>query len=232
MTAKRMLLALVVLSLPASDSNATVTVAVVDTGIDASTPNLCHMGHKSFVKTGPLVDENGHGTQMATVVNNTVKSKHGYCIVSIKWFDEKSTGPEKVANMAKAIQYAANINASIINISGGGGEPEESERIAVLNAINKRIPVVAAAGNEDSDLSKSCNYFPACYDVRVITVGNLQPRTRTRQPSSNYGNYIKRWEIGTNLFLKLPDGQQVLGTGTSHAAAVATGKLVKAKLNK
>lgn len=209
-----------------------ITIAVIDTGIDKDEPNLCKFGHKSFVGGNPLVDRVGHGTHIAGLINRNIGENRGdFCLVSIKWHENNVSGVDEVTAMRKAIQYAININVDYINISAGGSGPREDERKVVLNALNKGITVVAAAGNEFDNMDQKCDYYPACYDNRIITVGNLE-KMGSRAPSSNYGNYVKRWEVGTNVVSDFPNGVQALLTGTSQSTAVATGKLVHDKLNR
>lgn len=235
MTTKKYLAAAAFLAAVALTPNESIskpiTIAVIDTGVDRHIAHLCKYGHRSFIDSEPLKDHVGHGNQMASLINQQIKSPGEYCIVSIKWFDPKAEASINIDNLQRAIQYAVNIKVAYMNISGGGLSADPDERSAVLTALNNGITIVAAAGNENSNLDKSCNYFPACYDSRIITVGNKQGRT-TRQPSSNYGHYIKHWEVGTSVISIMPDGTRAIGTGTSQATAITTGKLVNARLRK
>lgn len=205
-------------------------VAVIDTGVDRNDKHLCKSEHKSFssLETDPLQDNNGHGTHIAGLIEQYAKDKK-YCIVAIKFHSPRASGKENTDNMIKAIHYAVAIHADFINISGGGGNSEREESRVIFMALNLGIKVVVAAGNERHDLSKDCNYFPACYDKRLIVVGNLKKhsdQTIDRAPSSNYGTQVNRWEIGTDVVSNLPGGKQGKMTGTSQATAIATGKLI------
>ena len=243
----------------------TLTIAVIDTGIDKALPNLCKFGHKSFVnkpdllidEANPLTDNHGHGTHIAGLI-----SKHAgegsYCLVAIKYYSEANSGKQNLENMKQALRYAINIKVDFINISAGGPERDEDEYALIKEALDKGIKVDVAAGNEKSDLDKSCNYFPACYDKRLVVVGNLEitkdfrhldPEMKLlgmlagigdkigtyetqRSPTSNYGNYVNRWEIGTNVESTMPGGKTGYMSGTSQATAVATGEMVRVQLHK
>jgi subtilisin family serine protease len=224
----------------------TVTIAVIDTGIDPSVSHLCKFGHKSFARRypNPLIDENGHGTHVSGLIASNA-GDGDYCLVAIKYYDETVSGQENLRNLVKAMQYAVNIDVNFINISGGGPEFSESEYGVIKEALTKHITLVVAAGNEKSDLDKECDYYPACYDTKIVSVGNLDsvsgsielPNTderhdKDRSPSSNYGRRVTRWEIGTNVESTLPGGRRGRMTGTSQATAVATGKLVLETLHK
>jgi len=235
----------------------TTTVAVIDTGIDASNPKLCKSGHKSFIDNQPLVDHHGHGTHVAGLIVREAGDLN-YCLVAIKYYSVKNTGAQNLANLIKAMDYLINIKIDYINISGGGPEFNETEYLAFEKALNSKIKIFAAAGNEKDDLDKSCNYFPACYDKRIVMVGNLEVgadyrnmdndwkflamiagmgnkletyETR-RSPSSNYGKRVTQWEVGTDQKSSLPGGKTGYMSGTSQATGVATGKALKARLSK
>jgi len=258
--------ALLLMLVPAKATLArTLTVAVIDTGIDKGEANLCRFGHKSFlpskngVKDSALQDNHGHGTHIAGIIN-TNAGEGNYCLVSIKFYSESNPGWKNLANEMAAFRYAINIKVDFINLSGGGPERNPQEEALIKEALDKGITVVVAAGNEDADLNKECNYFPACYDKRLVVVGNLQENKAwvelandpawtqlaqlagygdklgkvetSRSPSSNYGDVVNRWEVGTDVLSTLPGGQYGHMTGTSQATAVATGKLLKARLKK
>jgi len=239
----KLLIALAFLSLNVANAKTTV-VAVIDSGIDGASPNhLCKHGHKSFSTrlTDPLKDEEGHGTHIAGIISSTA-GDGDYCIVSIKYYDSKAQGKENGIAMIKSIQYAVNIKVDFINISGGGPEPSHKEYAAVLNALNKNIRMIVAAGNEHENLDNLCNYYPACYDKRIVMVGNLQVNKDKFDdydnnivepcPSSNYGKRVTRWEIGTDVLSTLPGGKKGYMTGTSQATAVATGLELREVLKK
>lgn len=237
MTIKNYLFTVIMVAflIPTESTSRPIIIAVLDTGIDKSVTNLCKFGHKSFVDSSPLSDNMPHGTHIAGLINQFIgssKHKNEYCIVSIKWWQRSAVTEENVKNMTRAIQYAININVDYINISAGGNTSDPIEKAVVTKALDKGITIIAAAGNNGADLSDNCNFYPACYDDRIVTVGNWQDQSKSRQPTSNYGNYIKQWEIGTNLLSNFPNGKRGYLTGTSQATAVATGKLVKAELEK
>jgi subtilisin family serine protease len=223
-------------------SGKTLTIAVIDTGIDYRAPDLCRMGHKSFVKElpNPLTDENGHGTHVAGLVSQ-IAGSGDYCLVAIKYYNERAAGFVNMEALVQAINYAVNIKVDFINISGGGQVENVYERKAIKAALDMGITVVTAAGNENSDLGKNCNFFPACYDKRIVVVGNLNVNNEhevSRAPTSNYGTRVERWQNGTDALSNLPAPPDAPGlrrgymTGTSQAAGIATGWLVRAQLAK
>ncbi len=253
-----LVLSALLLACPASAK--TLTVAVIDTGIDTSVGKLCKYSSKSFTDSSPK-DEHGHGTHVAGLIVQNA-GDNDYCLVSLKYYREQNTGKENLRHMLDAIRYAVDLKVDYINISGGGDVAVPEERALIKKALDAGIVVVAAAGNEHNDLDKLCNFFPACYDPRIVVVGNLEitkdfrdlnyewrglakdaglenllGTVETRKAyGSNYGKVVNRWEIGTNVRSNIPStlGFARYGymSGTSQATAVATGKLIKLQFNK
>lgn len=223
-----------------------IKVAVIDTGISKTMLNsstLCKTGHKTFIGDS-ILDNHNHGTHISSTIDQNTKNffvgKDGgddklksitldYCQIIIKFYDPGSN-TDFLQNTIKAFEYAIEQKVDIINYSAGGVEPSQEEKKAVIKALDSGIIVVAAAGNEKSDLSKQ-GYYPALYDSRIIVVGNLDS-TKQVAKSSNFGTRVNDWEIGTNVLGKLRDGTYGYMTGTSQAAAIKTGNLIRQMVSK
>ena len=225
-----LILALILVLVPLRSTEAkTLTIAVIDTGIDRALPNLCHFGHRSFVESSkdPLKDDDGHGSHVAGLISSNA-GVDDYCLVSIKYYSPDGAGNGKnVRNMQKALQYAINIKVDFINISSSGPSADEKERALIMKALSMGIKIVVAAGNNRDNLDLGCDIYPACYDSRIVVVGNLQAirdgnvgldGDLRREPSSNYGGTINRWEMGTDVISTLPGGKTGRKTGTSIPA--------------
>jgi hypothetical protein len=144
---------------------ASVRVAVIDSGVDIAHPELDESigAGRSFVGSTWRVDSNGHGTfvagQIAAAVNN------GQGIAGIAFQSElliakvvRRDGTISPEAEARAIRWAVDNNARIINLSFGGvRDPHDSgrdtysalEAAAVEYAVRKGALVVAAVGNGD-----------------------------------------------------------------------------------
>lgn len=220
---------LLLLLIPVRALSKTLTIAVIDTGVDRDNSKLCKTGHKSFVDGDPdaLDDKVGHGTHVAgTIAING--GNHDYCLVSLKFYGTAQSYSENLISMRKALQYAINIKVDFINISGGGAPFDAEEYRILRRAVKKNITTVVAAGNENTNLDTACTFFPACYDLPLIVVGNLRATINfERSPSSNYGKRVNVWEVGTDVLSSLPHGHMGYMSGTSQAAAVATGKMIR-----
>ncbi|RMI38013.1 serine protease [Actinomadura harenae] len=151
-----------------------VTVAVLDSGVDASQSDLA-----GSVVTGPdyttgaapsgTVPKRLHGTNMASII-----AGHGHGpgdgegmmgvapearVLAVRVILERDepgygtfAGDKRYeGTIARGIRYAADHGADVVNLSLGRSYPLPAERDAVAYAISKGVVVVAAAGNGGAD---------------------------------------------------------------------------------
>jgi len=199
-------------------------VAVIDTGIAAPIFNnktkyhICEHWHKDLTGDG-IIDTHGHGTNVSGLIDSGAKGSN-YCQVIIKYYNPRSHDLDNMYRFVKAIQYAIDIHADYINISGGGVRPSIEEMIVIERALNRGIKIISAAGNERSDLTNK-TYYPAMYDDRITVVGNGLNNVH-HSLTSNYGARVNEWRDGENRI-----GFGITQTGTSQATAIYTGELIK-----
>ena len=207
-------------------------IAVIDSGFDYKYNkfvNLCPDGHKSFVKSSWDIDtRNGHGTNIASIIDGYIKKAPNYCIMIIKVFDFNQK--LEMNFLDKAINYAVEQKADIINMSLSGEDYNIHEYNSLQLALDKDILIFVAAGNNGRNLNKNCNIYPACYkfinNKGFAVIGNYS-EPGVKHPKSNKASFIKIWEVGTNIM-----AGGIMMTGTSQATAVATGKFVRRFLTK
>ncbi len=171
-------------------SGAGVTVAVVDTGIRKGTDlaSTCFVPGWDYVNNdSDPIDDNGHGTHVAGTVAQSTNNSLGVagvayksCLMPVKVLN--SVGSGTYTQVANGIYYAADNGAKVINLSLGGSSDSATLKDAVAYAYNKGVTVVAAAGNDSSNVL----IYPAAYDEYVIAVGATQ-YGETKAPYSNYG---------------------------------------------
>ncbi|HEY7482981.1 MAG TPA: S8 family serine peptidase [Streptosporangiaceae bacterium] len=150
-----------------------VTVAVVDTGVDAGHPQLAgRVRSIDVTKTGPS-DCLGHGTEVAGIIGAQDQRDRNRPfagiapdakILSVKYTNEEhSSGADP--NLAKAIKAAAGAKGvKVINVSSTAPDTPDL-REAVKYAQSRDILVVAAAGNvTDQQRGKEVPAYPAGYD--------------------------------------------------------------------
>ena len=177
-----------------------------------------------------LVDNHGHGTHISGIVGAVGGNGKGISGVSpkvslmtLKYFDPKSLGANNLENTVKAIHYAIENGAQIINYSGGGTDFSSKEKEAIVRAQKKGILFVAAAGNERSNSDQN-KYYPADYELdNIISVTAIDP-SENILPSSNYGQItVDIAAPGEQIYSTLPNGKYGPMTGTSQATAFVSG---------
>lgn len=207
-----------------------IRIAVIDTGI---VPNLdiplCKGLSKDFTGYDTLNDNMGHGTIVSSLVHIYAKDTN-YCQVLLRVFDANDIKQDPAGrpymdksfqHVTDAMKYLNTINVDIINLSLGGAFGDREEQKLFQALLDRNIYIINAAGNESLNLDKECNWFPGCYDPRIIMVGNLNP-DNTPNSTSNYGKRVNVWVIGTNIKI---NGRAY--TGTSFSAALLSGAMVK-----
>lgn len=151
-------------------------VAVVDSGVNASHPDLAGRVLPGYDFANDDADANDdvfHGTQVAGIIGASGDNGEGVAgmcwrcrILPVKVLDRKGRGSDDA--VAQGIRWAADQGARVINMSLGGAEDSRVLHDAVKYATSKNALVVAAAGNE-ADEGNPVDY-PAAYD-EVIAVG-------------------------------------------------------------
>jgi subtilisin family serine protease len=209
-----------------------ITIAVIDTGIDLKNPYLTKrmiipsdLKALDFSGQG-LQDKNGHGSHVTGLILAVFPQAK---ILPLNYYNRKATGKQNLAATIAALNYAIDQNVDIINYSGGGPYPDVDELRALKRAEKKGILIVAAAGNERSDLDNNLNaFFPASYKLsNIIVVGNVDNNLQ-RAPSSNFGkNSVDIMAFGFKSLSFGVDNQNCseYQTGTSQSAPLVTGAL-------
>jgi subtilisin family serine protease len=187
-------------------------------------------GWNFVTNNNSLVDNHGHGTHISGIIGAVGGNGKGISGVSpkvslmtLKYFDPKSLGANNLENTVKAIHYAIENGAQIINYSGGGTDFSLKEKEAIIRAQKKGILFVAAAGNERSNSDQN-KYYPADYDLdNIISVTAIDP-SKNILPSSNYGQItVDIAAPGKEIYSTLPNGKYGPMTGTSQATAFVSG---------
>ncbi len=186
-----------------------VRVAVVDTGIDYDHPDFRNTGTNStnsaqggqldraldrtFTSgevTADAWDAFGHGTHVAGIVAAATNNAIGVTgnapnatIVSLRTLDETGNGTE--VDIAAAIVHAVDVGAIVVNLSLGGYDFSQAEQDAVDYAWAHGTLLIAAAGNDATDLKPN---YPGALD-RVLAV-SATSREEMLTLYSNWGPYV------------------------------------------
>jgi subtilisin family serine protease len=177
-------------------------------------------------------DDHGHGTHVAGIIGAIANPKAGIAgvakrvsIMSVKYYSDANPGPVNLRNTVRAINYAVDHGAKIINYSGGGPEFSKDEFEAIKRAESKGVLFVAAAGNEQQDTDKAENaYYPSAYRLsNILSVAATDINNKLLK-SSNWGkSKVDVAAPGENIYSTLPNGRYGYMTGTSQATAFVSG---------
>jgi hypothetical protein len=210
-----------------------VTIAVLDTGIDASHPELAASGKvlpgfNAVDGSADTADARGHGTHVAGLLSGARDGRGMYGLaydarlLPVKVFPNSGSG--STAFVERGIRYAIG-RASIINMSFG--TPGEYTSRAMQEAVDAGLLVVAAAGNRGNDNPE----WPARFARegwarnRIIAVGAVDADNRIASFSNRAGD-TAAWYIvapGVDLPSTYLDGRYAYMGGTSMATAVVSG---------
>ena len=172
------------------NKGAGIGVAVIDTGIELSHPDLkgniiANKNCLSGVKNGN--DDNGHGTHTAGTIaaldNNigVVGAAPEAKLIAVKVLNRNGSGTwsSVICGIDWVTANAAKYNIKVVNMSLGGAGTSDNNcgntnndplHKAICNSRDAGVIYVVAAGNENKSASFS---VPASYDDTVITVSAL-----------------------------------------------------------
>lgn len=200
-------------------------IAVIDTGANYSHPDLkgkLLAGYDFVNSDSDASDDNGHGTGVAGTAaaasNNAtgVASVAWNCpVLPLKVLDASGSG--SYSNIVKAINYAADKGARVINMSLGATSSSSTLQSAVDYAWSKGAVLVAAAGNNGND---TLFYPAACKNVVAVSATNS---TDTITSWSSFGFYVDLAAPGENILTTWgSDYAYVSGTSFSSPITAAT----------
>ncbi|MGW5133532.1 type VII secretion-associated serine protease mycosin [Streptomyces sp. NPDC004135] len=228
-----------------------VTVAVLDTGVEADHPDLAGnvLPGKDLVRFGAEPGDRAwarHGTAMAGII-----AGHGHGpgnadgvlgiapeakILPVRVILEDGDPSRAKARstrgnaLAEGIRWAADHGADVINLSLGddsaSAHPEPTEDQAIQYALEKGVVVVASAGNGGEKGDRIS--YPAAYPG--VIAATAVDRAGTRASFSTRRWYATVSAPGVDVVIADPDHKYYEGWGTSAAAAFVSGAaaLVKA----
>ena len=153
-----------------------VDIAILDTGIDVSHPDLNVYKQVTFVSgTSSGNDDNGHGTHVAGIaaakddLQGVVGIAPGARLWAIKVLDSQGSGFDSdiIEGIDYITQHASEID--VVNMSFGGEGQDDALHTAIINSVNAGVTYVAAAGNGAAD---AASFVPASF-LEVITVSAI-----------------------------------------------------------
>ena len=154
-----------------------VKVAVIDTGIDSSHPDLSGSvdgGYSAITKTenpSDYQDDNGHGSHVAGTIaaHRDGKGVVGVApkarLYAVKVLNADGSG--SLADIIDGIVWAAKNKMDVANMSLGGPESSEALKKAIRFARGSGVVIVAAAGNSGEAVG-----FPAAYEDTIAVAAS------------------------------------------------------------
>ncbi|WUH90589.1 type VII secretion-associated serine protease mycosin [Streptomyces sp. NBC_00433] len=225
-----------------------ITVAVIDTGVDRSIPDLKGqvLDGKSFTYPvdSPYDDKIGHGTGMSSLIAGTGASEGGTGAIGVapeakilpirilndpRDTNEAASAVSFTVELDKAVRYAADSQARVINISQGvpATSLQPNDIAALQSALDyarsKGKLIFASTGN--SGEKGSPVEYPAA-SRGVAGIGALD-RNGNALPLSTKGPQVDLSAVGDNISKACPSGIRAncvnTSSGTSDASALTSG---------
>ncbi|MGW3858672.1 type VII secretion-associated serine protease mycosin [Micromonospora arida] len=213
-----------------------VVVAVIDSGVEASHPDLRGQvlpGGRSYGASGDgRSDDDGHGTHMAGIIaakpsrDGVDGIAPGAKILPIKM--RKEDGSYTDAGVAKGIRMAVDGGAKVINMSiGGPGLANPVQKSAIQYALDHDVVLVASAGNTakgHTAVGKPAN-TPGVIAVTGTTKGGAFWSGSVQGPEAVVA------APGDSVYNVTNEGGYGWGDGTSDSGAIvsALAALIRAK---
>ena len=225
------------------DGTGTVTgvnVYVIDTGVDATHPDINLINHVNFFPGEANADCNGHGTGVAGVIaakdngDYTVGVAPGAPVTGVKVVG--CAGVTLPSYIIQGVDWvtANAVKPAVANVSLGGLIPLIAVNTAVANSAASGVFYAVAAGNGNPWTGQA---FNACYSSPagagynrngvpngIVTVGATD--INDQEPSfSNYGVCVNLWAPGVNVTIPwlMSEGGTRLASGTSFSSPYTAG---------
>ena len=191
-------------------------IAIVDTGIDDSHPDLAgKVLKRANFTTDPDADGDGHGTHVAGIVASDTNNSLGVAslgydtkLFSVKVLDNNGSG--YYSWIANGVIWAADNGAKVINLSLGGSSDSQVLRDAINYAWGKGVVVVAAAGNSNSSRASYPGYYTNAIAVAATDSSD------NKASFSNYGSWVDVAAPGVSIYSTYR-GDYAYLSGTSMA---------------
>jgi thermitase len=200
-----------------------VTVAVLDTGIDPTHPDLAARlvpGWNFYGGNADTSDPHGHGTAVAGAAAAMANNGTGVAGVAgaARIMPVRIADPSAYAywsTVAQGLTWAADQGARVANISYAGVAGSASVQSAAQYMKNKGGLVVVCAGNNgiDEGLPLSTTMIPV----------SATDSTDTKASWSSFGNFVAMSAPGSGIWTTAVGGGYKSGNGTSYASPVTAG---------
>ena len=210
-----------------------VPIAIVDTGIQSTHPDLSGRvqtssgadctGITGTCFAGSAADDNGHGTHVSGIAGASTNNGVGVAgvgfsspLIPVKVLN--SSGSGSYASITNGIMWAVQQGAKVINMSLGGTGYSQSLCDAVTSALTSGVVVVAAAGNSASSIASYPAACPGAIGVAATDSGDGSA------PYSNFGSpdvFVSA--PGSGIYSTYYNSSYATLSGTSMASPFVAG---------
>ncbi len=219
-----------------------ILTGIFDTGISvyATTQatdfyNPSYMGFNFINPDNPPLDENGHGTHIASIIMNNLENQNN--VIQLRSYKtHNNNGQGSLFDVIQALDLAITDGVDIINMSfiymeekHHGNETKNAFKYALSKAFSlSEMLIIAAAGNDNNDNDfesqlSGLSAFPASFNnPNIISVASSDCLF-DKSSFSNYGTTsVDVFAPGENILGLNHLWQPLSNSGTSQATAFVT----------
>ncbi len=184
---------------------------------------------------GTIYDDDNHGTHVAGIILSVDQDifadplrRSRVQIMPLKFLNGNGVGT--TSDAIRAIYYAANNGASILNNSWGGSSYSYALAEAIAYTYTKGALFVAAAGNNGGN-NDAAPMYPASYDIPNVIAVAATTDYDYLASFSNYGdNTVHLGSPGTYILSTIDGDDFGTSSGTSMAAPFVAGTAAQMKV--
>jgi len=183
--------------------------------LNQSTAAILEQSTAAILEGTTLPKSFGHGTMVAGLVHLAAPTA---AILPLKAFN--ASGASTMAAVVRAVYYAVDHGARVINMSFSLADPSPELMRAINYATSHRVTCVAASGNAGTETT----VFPAAYRnvIAVASTDNLDRRSLF----SNWGDAdVTLTAPGEAVTTTFPGGHFAAASGTSFSTALVSGSV-------
>src|SRR5437899_1481346 len=180
--------------------------------LNQSTAPILNQSTASILDTRQLPQEFGHGTMVAGIIHLVAPTA---LIMPLKAF--KADGTSNLFDILRAIYYAVDHGARVINMSFSTEQRSAAMGRAMNYAGSRGVICVSSVGNKGARL----RVYPAAFDY-VFGVGSTSNRD-TRSTFSDFGDDVQLAAPGEGIITTYPGGHYAAAWGTSFSTAFVSG---------
>ncbi|WP_192580732.1 type VII secretion-associated serine protease mycosin [Micromonospora sp. AMSO1212t] len=218
-----------------------VVVAVIDSGVDGTHPDLAGQVLPGLDLVTPDgsdgPDPVGHGTTVAGLIAGRADDDRGVVglapdakILPVRVLDAENRYDDALV-IAKAVRWAVDNGAQVVNLSLGGSSDNPALAAALDYAFARDVVVVACTGNLATSTTTEV-WYPA-REPGVLAVAGLERTSENLWSGSITGHETVLSAPATGLYGARPEGYwRVQGTSFAAPLVAATAALVRARYPK